>query len=99
MSSDDGSVWIYKKHPVALPTESTFGVNLNFGGTADRPTPTEQFVAGLTCATCGEIHGSCLGHVFQEPEDVKVEEKVSSRYETMKVVLLGHYTTKIETDC
>lgn len=64
----NGEVWIYEKHPLLLPASSRFAVKLQFGG--DRPTPTEQFLAGLTCKTCGQLfhdHDEGTGHDF-EPE-------------------------------
>ena len=34
MNNGNGSVWVYRKYPVALPGSTTFGVLLNFGSRA-----------------------------------------------------------------
>lgn len=34
MNNGAGSIWIYRKHPVALPGNSTFSILLRFGGNA-----------------------------------------------------------------
>ena len=62
----DGTLWIYEKHPILLPASSRFAVKFEFGG--DRPTPTEQLLAGLTCKTCGQLfhdHDEGTGHDFE----------------------------------
>jgi hypothetical protein len=42
----EGSLWLYKKQPIALPSSSTFKVLLKFGD--EKQTPVEQFVNGLS---------------------------------------------------
>jgi hypothetical protein len=34
MNNGNGQVWMYRKHPVALPGNTTFAVNLSFGSRA-----------------------------------------------------------------
>lgn len=35
MNNGNGAIWMYRKHPVALPGNSTFSIVLRFGGNAD----------------------------------------------------------------
>ena len=37
LNNGAGSVWLYRKHPVALPGNSTFSILLRFGSRADLP--------------------------------------------------------------
>ena len=34
MNNGNGQVWMYRKHPVALPGNTTFAINLAFGSRA-----------------------------------------------------------------
>jgi hypothetical protein len=34
LSNGNGSIWLYRKHPVALPGSSTFSIQVNFGSRA-----------------------------------------------------------------
>lgn len=44
MNNGPGSVWLYRKHPVALPGSSTFSIVLRFGALADAiPASTEHY--------------------------------------------------------
>jgi hypothetical protein len=34
MSNGNGNIWMYRKHPVALPGNSAFGILIRFGSRA-----------------------------------------------------------------
>ena len=95
---EPGSVWIYNKHSVTLPS-SVFAVTVKYGDAAGRPTPVENLVAGLTCRECGGLFGGCDGHAFVEPEESPDSSPLLPEVETpayTRIVLTGTFTTKIE---
>ena len=44
MNNGNGQVWMYRKHPVALPGNTTFAVNLSFGSRAATITASKSIV-------------------------------------------------------
>lgn len=78
-----GGTWIYREAPVLLPSDTTFGLSLNFGEPMHPPGPT--------------LHEILAGDLDTEVEEEK-ETLFEPEQFTVKVNLIGRYSGVVTVD-